>query len=429
MRKEGKRATKARAPLPSLPLPQPRPPLPELRRLRAWLLPVIAYCSCCTNPSQCLDAHAAGAFTSKLAENFSSFAKSFVSDSPDDQEAVVEEEEELDKVKNDSSETQKKRKEALHARLRNVAVQICFAITLFIAVWSPYYSRNGQDWQAVDAIHQYVSRPFDTADVNTAAAGNTTANVSTSSASPATTVQAVPLFDNIGSVDHLWLWLENTMLDMMFPAKMYPGGAPGKFLGVGHVINAVRFHQKRVNKGTCNSLDPNLDQVVAGADCHAALTPETEHKATWGPFNKFRFSLGSGVQTVYQGRLASYDMAGYYTDSVATRSDAIEIIADLKEVDWIDLQTRAIFVDFAVFYPSANGFVSARFAFEFSPSGGVFTSMDIQPLALYIFTSMPALIVIEIVVVALQGYFFLQVKQSILVFVFKVLCTVFLIAA
>ena len=28
------------------------------------------------------------------------------------------------------------------------------------------------------------------------------------------------------------------MLDMMFPAKMYPGGAPDKFLGVGHVINA-----------------------------------------------------------------------------------------------------------------------------------------------------------------------------------------------
>ena len=362
-------------------------------------------------PLQCLDAHAAGAFTSKLAGNFSSFAKSFASGSPGpaDQEAVEEEEEELDKVKNDSSELQKKRSDALHARLRNVAVQICFAVTLFIAVWSPYYSRNGQDWQAVDAIHQFVTRPFST--TAGGAGGNITSNVSMSSASPAIAAPTVPLFDNIGSVDHVWLWLENTMIDMMFPAKMYPGGVPGKFLGVGHVINAVRFHQKRVNKGTCDSLDPNLDQVVAGADCHAALTPDTEHKATWGPFNKFRFSLGSGVQTVYQGRLASYDMAGYYTDSVATRARAIEVMADLREVDWIDLQTRAVFVDFAVYYPSAKGFVSARFAFEFSPSGGIFTSMDVQPLALYTFTSMPALIVVEIFVAALQGYFFLQVNK------------------
>jgi hypothetical protein len=368
-------------------------------------------CSCCSCrcpniiPLQCLDTHAAGAFTSKLAGNFSSFAKSFATGSPVDQEAAEEEEEELDKVKNDSSELQKKRSDALHARLRNVAVQLCFAVSLFIAVWSPYYNRNGQDWQAVDAIHQYVSRPFSTA----AAGGNITANVSIPSA--LSSASTVPLFDDIGSVDHVWLWLENTMMDMMFPAKMYPGGNPGKFLGVGHVINAVRFHQKRVNKGTCDSLDPNLDRVVAGADCHAALTPDTEHKATWGPFNKFRFSLGSGVQTVYQGRLAPYDMAGYYTDSVATRASAMEVMADLREVDWIDLQTRAVFVDFAVYYPSAKGFVSARFAFEFSPSGGIFTSMDVQPLALYTFTSMPALIVIEIVVVALQGYFFLQVNK------------------
>ncbi len=63
----------------------------------------------------------------------------------------------------------------------------------------------------------------------------------------------------------MWLWLEHTMLDMMFPAKIYPGGSSGKFLGVAHVINAVRFHQKRVNKDTCGSLDANLDQVVAGA--------------------------------------------------------------------------------------------------------------------------------------------------------------------
>jgi hypothetical protein len=348
-----------------------------------------------------------GAFTSKLAGNFSAFAKSFASGGPDDQEITEEEEEgKLDQVKNDSDEIEQKRREALRARLRNLAVQLCFATCLFIAVWSPYYSRNGQDWQAVDAIHQFVNNPFSVASAGSNAT-SITQNVSTSSSPSA--ASAIPLFDNIGSIDHVWLWLENTMLDMMFPAKIYPGGAPGKFLGVAHVINAIRFHQKRVNRGTCDSLDPNLDQVVAGADCHVMWTPATEQKSTWGPFNKFRYNLGSGVQAVYDGRLASYDMGGYYTDSVAARSTAAEALADLKVVDWIDLQTRAIFVDFAVYYPSSKGFASVRLSFEFSPSGGIFTSMDVQPLVLYTFTTMPALLVIEIAVVALQGYFFLQV--------------------
>jgi hypothetical protein len=138
-------------------------------------------------------------------------------------------------------------------------------------------------------------------------------------------------------------------------------------------------------------------------------TPQSDQKSTWGPFNKFKYSMGSGVQVVYDGRLASYDMGGYYTDTVAARSVVSDALADLKVVDWIDLQTRAIFVDFAVYYPSSKGFVSVRFSFEFSPSGGIFTSMDVQPLLLYTFAAMPALLVVEIAVVALQGYFFLQV--------------------
>ncbi len=336
-----------------------------------------------------------------------------MSGGPEDQEVAEEEEEKLDQVKNDSDEIEQKRREALRARLRNLAIQLCFAICLFIAVWAPYYSRNGQDWQAVDAIHQFVKNPFSV----TADALNTTLSVnvqngsrsSSSSSAAAAAMPVIPLFDNIGSIDHVWLWLENTMLDMMFPAKIYPGGAPGKFLGIAHVINAVRFHQKRVNRATCDSLDPNLDTVVAGADCHVMWTAETEQKSTWGPFNKFRYSLSSGVQAIYDGRLTSYDMGGYYTDTVAARASAAEALADLKVVDWIDLQTRAIFVDFAVYYPSSKGFVSVRLAFEFSPSGGIFTSLDVQPLLLYTFTNMPALIVIEIAVVALQGYFFLQV--------------------
>ncbi len=334
-----------------------------------------------------------------------------MSSGPDNDEAAEAEEEEIDKVKNDSDEIEQKRREALHSRLRNLFVQLCFTVCLFIAVWAPYYSRNGQDWQAVDAIHQFVRNPFGVAsDVS-----NKTLNVPNTSKSSFTggaeTASAVTLFDDIGSIDQVWLWLENTMLDMMFPAKIYPGGAPGKFLGIAHVINAVRFHQKRVNRATCDSLDPSLDLVVAGADCHVMWSVATEQKSTWGPFNKFRYSLSSGVQAMYDGRLASYDMGGYYTDTLAARASVADALADLKVVDWIDLQTRAVFVDFAVYYPSTKGFVSVRLAFEFSPSGGIFASLDVQPLILYTFTNMPALIVIEIAVAALQGYFFLQVQS------------------
>lgn len=341
-----------------------------------------------------------------------------------DEEVADEEEEEIDKVKNDSDEIEQKRRQALRARMRNLAVQLCFAACLFIAVWAPYYNRNGQDWQAVDAIHQFVKNPISAAlDGSNVTLNAQNASKSTPSGAAAA-VPILPFFDDIGSIDHVWLWLQNTMLDMMFPAKLYPGGAPGKFLGVAHVINAIRFHQKRVNRATCDSLDPNLDLVVAGADCHVMWTSEAEQRSTWGPFNKFKYSLSSGVQTIYEGRLASYDMGGFYTDVLASRASAAEALADLKVVDWIDLQTRAIFVDFAVYYPSSKGFASVRLAFEFSPSGGIFTSLDVQPLLLYTFTNMPALLVIEIAVVALQGYFFLQVIQSNFCFCYSIICPI-----
>jgi hypothetical protein len=334
-----------------------------------------------------------------LAQNFSTFAKSFANTEEKNQE--IEEDAPLDKVKDDFDATQKQRALEFQGRLRNLLLHFCFASCLFIAVWSPYYSRGGQDWQAVNAVHQFINNPLHHPQL----VANSTLNASMSSSA----ATSAPLFDSISSIDQVWQWMESTLLDMMFASKMYPGGSPDKFLGVAHVINAVRFHQKRVQRSTCDSLDPNLDQIVAGADCYLMWTPENEQKATWGPFNKFRYSIGSGVQSWYQGRLASYDMGGYYTDSVATRTSISEALSDLQVVDWIDVQTRAIFIDFAVYYPSTKGFLSFRFAFEFSPAGGVFSSMDVLPLVLYTFTAMPALVVVEIAVVALQGYFLLQV--------------------
>jgi hypothetical protein len=64
-----------------------------------------------------------GAFTAKLAGNFSAFAKSFTSDAPQ-QEEEQEEEAELDKVKNDSDVVQQKRTDALRARARSLFLQL-----------------------------------------------------------------------------------------------------------------------------------------------------------------------------------------------------------------------------------------------------------------------------------------------------------------
>ena len=70
----------------------------------------------------------------------------------------------------------------------------------------------------------------------------------------------------------------------------------------------------------------------------------------------------------YAGMFANYPGGGYIVD-LKNSSTASEQIAELDRHGWIDLKTRAIFVDFSFYNPNVDLFLACRIVFEFLPSG------------------------------------------------------------
>ena len=57
-------------------------------------------------------------------------------------------------------------------------------------------------------------------------------------------------------------------------------------------------------------------------------------------------------------------------------------ISMLKELSWIDIQTRAVIIQMSLYNPNVNLFIFVTIIAEFSPSGGVSPSARVEPLSL-----------------------------------------------
>ena len=76
-------------------------------------------------------------------------------------------------------------------------------------------------------------------------------------------------------------------------------------------------------------------------------------------------------------------MAELPADSVATTR---QILALLEAANWIDAQTRAVFVEFSLYYAPADLLLPARLATEVHPTGSMWTDVSLNPVALTVYT-------------------------------------------
>jgi hypothetical protein len=83
-----------------------------------------------------------------------------------------------------------------------------------------------------------------------------------------------------------------------------------------------------------------------------------------------------GLINTYSGE------GGYIVDLTLNKSVAIERIKTIKKHLWIDLATRAIFIDFTTYNPNINLFVVTKLITEFPATGGALTSWQFRTLYL-----------------------------------------------
>jgi len=113
--------------------------------------------------------------------------------------------------------------------------------------------------------------------------------------------------------------------------------------------------------------------LVELAGCQAQGCEDEDGNITtcctnWSHFH-YKTNKELGESSVdFPAEYNSYPGGGYIMDLVNS-TDATEKIKMLQRHGWIDLKTRALFVDFSFYNPNVDLFLVCRICFEFLPSG------------------------------------------------------------
>lgn len=84
----------------------------------------------------------------------------------------------------------------------------------------------------------------------------------------------------------------------------------------------------------------------------------------------------------YIGEHATYSTGGYVYEFRGKMDDMISNVTALRELSWLDMQTRAVIIQLSLYNPNVNLFAFVTILAEFLPAGGVYPSARIEPLSL-----------------------------------------------
>ena len=85
----------------------------------------------------------------------------------------------------------------------------------------------------------------------------------------------------------------------------------------------------------------------------------------------------------YEGKYDTYEGDGYVYELRGKLSYLQGNLSLLRDMNWIDRETRAIFAEFAVFNPNINLVMVATILVEFLPSGSIIATSRFDPLNLF----------------------------------------------
>ena len=92
---------------------------------------------------------------------------------------------------------------------------------------------------------------------------------------------------------------------------------------------------------------------------------------------EFRTPIDTGG-TVISGKFAEYPAGGYVVDLPLYETEAHVLLHDLWNYAWLDSRTRAIVLEFSLLNTNVNSIVNNRMLFEFSPTGNVKSSHEVN---------------------------------------------------
>jgi polycystin 1L2 len=148
-------------------------------------------------------------------------------------------------------------------------------------------------------------------------------------------------------------------------------------------------------------LEINLVNTLVN-HCTADLNTNTQDQSNYG-YGWSQYNLSylppNGYQSIYKafqvrdaqslqgssipGQFSTYDGSGYLYEMRGQLSYLQGNLSLLKEMNWVDRQTRAVFVEFSVYNPNSNLIMVSTILIEFLSSGSILTTAQFDPLNLF----------------------------------------------
>ena len=101
-------------------------------------------------------------------------------------------------------------------------------------------------------------------------------------------------------------------------------------------------------------------------------------------YNSFKYTPSSRINSLpHVGNFETYSGGGYVFDMIGDASAISSNLSHLRDLNWIDAQTVAIFIEFTLFNPNLNLFQSCSILFEILQTGTFVNTAQFIPIDLY----------------------------------------------
>ncbi|XP_076818399.1 uncharacterized protein LOC143464499 isoform X1 [Clavelina lepadiformis] len=210
-----------------------------------------------------------------------------------------------------------------------------------------------------------------------------------------------PILDQVRTSDDFWAWCNSSLVPGLHASVWYNGKRitwmQSRYVSNREtfVTGPARIRQLRVEEGPCEA-PANFSLIKRECKSSYAIWNQETRDFTSGwklatgytnssddPW-KFQNLLELGGYP-YNGLLNWYDGGGYAVTLGNTAKSSRIKLDQLKNENWIDRYTAAIFVEFTVYNANINLFASAMLLLERSPNGAFFAYPAFCPIRLYEF--------------------------------------------
>ena len=180
------------------------------------------------------------------------------------------------------------------------------------------------------------------------------------------------LISDVNRIPEIYDWADSVMLPVIREANQDESC---------DVVGAVRLRQVRVIPlpSFCD------DDLTENKECwmYRSFNTETEDRSEFQKGSKSFFWKQTNEPVTLESELGhNYGSDGYFElIGSADINNASNQINHLRDINWIDDATRAVFVDLTFYKKNTARFIACHTVFELPPSGGIVVSMELVSIA------------------------------------------------